>query len=248
MYNFSKIIHWYRENKRLANDLLIISLLGGFSAAILFYIDAAERFFAFSRHHESWELDETVIIGSIVGSVCLAVFSYRRWKDVTRLLVQVNTDPLPACSIVAKDGTSSKRRSSVSIRYSRSLALIIFDLDHFKHVNDTFGHLASDRALKAVAKSVTIHIRQPDSFIRWGGEEFIIVCPETGQADARTLAERLRLEILGMTVPGLPPVTASFGIGQLRQKDDFFAFLKRVDDNLLKTKAAGRNRVIGESH
>ncbi|MSP23849.1 MAG: GGDEF domain-containing protein [Myxococcales bacterium] len=132
-------------------------------------------------------------------------------------------------------------------RHGRSLAVMMFDLDHFKRVNDTHGHLAGDFVLKEVAGLVQGRIRRDEVFARYGGEEFCIVLPESLLDGAAELGERLREEIEGHTFVFQTDrivVTVSVGCAVLADEDRNAAeLLKRADERLYQAKNSGRNRV-----
>jgi diguanylate cyclase (GGDEF)-like protein/PAS domain S-box-containing protein len=138
-------------------------------------------------------------------------------------------------------------------RYDETYSVIIFDIDHFKWINDANGHLAGDRVLKTIAEVITDHIRRTDIAGRWGGEEFLILCPHTNQEGATIVAEGLRKAIEGYDFGLADNVTASFGvvgvdspvINQPAESPDFTeAILKADDDALYRAKMTGRNAVI----
>jgi len=129
-------------------------------------------------------------------------------------------------------------------RHNRPLSLIMFDIDFFKHINDSFGHDVGDKVLKAIAKVVSENIRNTDIFARYGGEEFIIIAPETTKEDAKTLAEKLRVFIENLYLEGGIHVTCSFGVASLEKSDTKETLLKRVDDALYEAKKTGRNKVV----
>ncbi len=133
-------------------------------------------------------------------------------------------------------------------RRQHGLALIVFDIDHFKGVNDRYGHAAGDLVLQHVAAVTGKIIRQTDAMARYGGEEFVIVAPETDKAGALQLAERMS-EALRSTAIAVDHevlrVTASFGVAALRPgEDELEQVLKRADQALYAAKAAGRDRVV----
>ena len=134
-------------------------------------------------------------------------------------------------------------------RYQRPLSLVMFDLDHFKAINDTYGHLAGDYVLKHLASAVKGRIRREDVFARYGGEEFAIVIPEIAISTAVTFAEKIRqlVELHEFRFEKTPiAVTISVGVaGTERQQVDPEALIKQADDNLYAAKAAGRNQVRG---
>src|SRR6478609_8011553 len=132
-------------------------------------------------------------------------------------------------------------------RYRRPLSLVMFDIDHFKKVNDGFGHLAGDYVLKHLAQTVRQKIRREDCFARYGGEEFAIVLPEIDMAGAQPFAEKTR-QIVEKTEFRFEntriPVTISMGISTVdAELTEGAAIIKRSDERLYEAKAAGRNRV-----
>lgn len=129
-------------------------------------------------------------------------------------------------------------------RYQKRLSLVLFDLDHFKNINDSFGHDVGDQVLVAVTVEVKRLLRDTDVLCRFGGEEFLIVMPETGVQDAADTAERLRAAITSLTAVDVPvQVTVSFGVAELTRWDTEYTLLKRVDMALYQAKENGRNRV-----
>ncbi|WKY47380.1 diguanylate cyclase [Eubacteriaceae bacterium ES3] len=123
----------------------------------------------------------------------------------------------------------------------RPFSVIIGDLDKFKEINDRLGHLAGDQVLKKTAEIMGVTIRENDICGRWGGEEFMIICPNTRLEGAAVLAEKLRHRI-EMSEQGFP-VTISIGVAQIRDEDTFESLVKRADDALYRGKSSGRNRV-----
>jgi len=128
-------------------------------------------------------------------------------------------------------------------RYSTPLSLIMFDIDHFKRVNDTFGHGVGDDVLRAVTSLVRENIRAAEIQARWGGEEFVVVLPQTGLAGAAVAAEKLRQVIAAHRFEQVGTVTVSFGVTEFEPADALDILLKRVDNALYRAKGNGRNRV-----
>ncbi len=134
----------------------------------------------------------------------------------------------------------------------KALSLMILDIDHFKSVNDTFGHDAGDEVLRGFAERVKTAIRGVDVFCRLGGEEFIIVMPDTALDTAGRVAERVRQVVGGAAFPidkgrRQIPVTVSIGLAERRNGRESDAMLKRADRALYRSKAAGRNRVSADA-
>jgi two-component system, cell cycle response regulator len=142
-----------------------------------------------------------------------------------------------------------EREIGRALRYRRELSLIMFDVDRFKLVNDTHGHLAGDYVLKHLASVIRARIRREDVLARYGGEEFGIVLPEIDHYNAMQFAEKVRrlIEQADFRFEDvLIPVTVSVGVASLRgEVEDVLEFVKAADDNLFAAKEAGRNRVVG---
>lgn len=134
-------------------------------------------------------------------------------------------------------------------RFGQPLSLMVVDLDHFKIVNDRYGHATGDQVLSVVAQRMAFGLRKVDQLGRIGGEEFLSYCPQTDLEGARALAERLREQVSAEPIPGLPEsgrVTLSIGLATWNGGEDTTeALLARADRNLYKAKAEGRNRVVG---
>jgi len=130
-----------------------------------------------------------------------------------------------------------------SRRYLRPLSLIIMDIDHFKKVNDAFGHNIGDNVLRATADVVGAMIRKVDVFARYGGEEFIVLCPETGIDGAVALAEKIRIAIEEFSHPAVGKVTVSAGVAERSDENDGTVLIEKADGALYAAKKQGRNRV-----
>ncbi len=135
-------------------------------------------------------------------------------------------------------------------RYRRPLSLILFDIDHFKGVNDSHGHLVGDQVLRVLADTVGRTTRATDIVCRWGGEEFLILMPEQGRDQALATAERLRQDVSNMivvTAAGSLSLTISLGVASLKRQEgeSLDALIGRADAAMYEAKAAGRNTVRG---
>jgi diguanylate cyclase (GGDEF)-like protein len=128
-------------------------------------------------------------------------------------------------------------------RYRRPLAMIMLDIDHFKALNDARGEQVGDRVLKSMAAEIKKKIREIDFFARIGGEEFLILAPETEQEKAVNLAEKIRETVAATTFAEAGPITISLGVAQFCAGDRADLLLKRVDEAVTRAKAQGRNRV-----
>ena len=136
-------------------------------------------------------------------------------------------------------GTEHQRAKHEDTPFS----LIMFDIDHFKKVNDRFGHSVGDQVLKDLCQLLRGLVRQGDMLIRWGGEEFILLLPMTLLEEAGFFAERVRAEVEQKNFVTVGKITISLGVAQFRPGDSIDALLGRVDNALYKAKQDGRNRV-----
>ncbi len=128
-------------------------------------------------------------------------------------------------------------------RHKTPLSIIMFDIDRFKTINDIHGHDTGDYVLKDISKIVSENLRENDIFVRWGGEEFLILAPETDIFHAKLLADKLRIIIREFHFSGVGNISSSFGVAQFDENDDTDSFIKRVDINLYKAKRSGRDKV-----
>ena len=131
-----------------------------------------------------------------------------------------------------------------SDRYGEPLTLILGDIDHFKSINDRFGHQAGDLALIEFCRRIGGALRSSDSFGRWGGEEFLILMPQSDGDAGLALAEKLRQRVTATPFPQVGTVTASFGVAQRRDHEPEADWFRRVDELLYGAKQSGRNRVL----
>ncbi len=183
-----------------------------------------------------------VVTGIVVTVVSLTVNRFQR-----RLELMATTDKLTglanrqACEILMHQAIKEARRSR------EPLSLIMLDIDHFKDINDRFGHLEGDRVIKAVANKSLAGLRDSDTACRWGGEELLLVLRKCNEDNALTLAERIRANIEGGFLDAggeRVRVTVSLGIAELEDADSGDSLLSRTDRALYAAKRAGRNRAV----
>ncbi len=133
-----------------------------------------------------------------------------------------------------------------SNRYHNPLSLLMLDLDYFKRINDTYGHMAGDEVLKQVSETVSSIIRSTDIFGRFGGEEFVVLIPETSVNGAVQVAEKIRLAIEKAVWPVDEIITVSIGVVERNLNESLDDLYRRVDHQLYQAKTAGRNRVVAD--
>ena len=130
-------------------------------------------------------------------------------------------------------------------RYNNDLSLILFDIDNFKMINDSYGHQTGDEVLKEIAKIILGNVREQDINVRWGGEEFLILLPQTNLLGAFTVANKIRTSIeTNIFTTNSLNITASFGVTQLLENDDESSFIARSDKFLYEAKKTGKNKVV----
>ena len=130
-------------------------------------------------------------------------------------------------------------------RYNSPFAVLLFDIDDFKKINDTFGHNTGDRVLVQFSCIIGLTARESDIAGRWGGEEFLVICPETSIDGAISLAEKLRKNIDNNKFEDAGNITASIGVAGIQHGDNVQSLIHRADKALYSAKKAGKNRVTG---
>jgi diguanylate cyclase (GGDEF)-like protein len=169
-------------------------------------------------------------------------------KDLGRL---ATLDPLTGVYNRRTMAEIAQKAIAASRRHGRALSLLILDIDHFKRINDQFGHEAGDLALCRVVELVKGELRESDLLARMGGEEFVVLLPDADEAAATALAERVRLRLFnaGFAISGWPvALQVSIGVGTLGPKvSDLETLLRYTDRAMYAAKRAGRNRVVAVS-
>jgi diguanylate cyclase (GGDEF)-like protein len=269
--DLNHLLHQFAQ--QLQSSLEIEEILGQFSREIkpfvphdyLSYNDP-QKSYAVSlgenaRHRLSFQLD---IQGEDVGQVLVSRkrgFSKTETETLDKLIRALlyplrnalmyqqavraaQKDALTGTGNRAALNKSLKREIETAQRHKRALGMIIFDIDHFKNINDTYGHNSGDCLLKALTETAEDTIRVSDQLFRYGGEEFVVLLPETGIAGVKRLAERVRRNVAALKCicDGQPiKMTASFGVTVLEPEDSEESFFVRADKALYRAKNEGRN-------
>lgn len=193
-------------------------------------------------------LSMSLITGWLISSV-LEASTRRAFAAEQALAEEARTDSLTSVSnrrALDELGLAELRRAA---RNGRPLAVILLDIDHFKRINDELGHPVGDAVIRAVAARLEEEVRETDHLGRWGGEEFLIILPETGCVEAQALAERLRLYLAETPLATDPPVNVTVSLGTAvvhvagRVESDWNFLLREADAALYRAKRSGRNRV-----
>jgi two-component system cell cycle response regulator len=192
--------------------------------------------------------EELDLFQNIMETVGFGVELIDNMKERERLIkeleIEASTDSLTKCKNRRKGRELLERETQRCKRYGRHASLIFFDIDNFKYVNDTYGHNKGDMVLVTILNTVKNLIRSSDICIRWGGEEFIIVLPETKLENALFLAQKICNEIAKSNTIENHNVTASFGVTEYTHNETIDSFVKRADKLMYKAKQSGKNRVV----
>lgn len=165
----------------------------------------------------------------------------------------VGTDPLTELANRRHLETALDRQMALARRNHRPLSVVMFDIDHFKRVNDRHGHDMGDTVLMVMARTLSSHVRASDLPARFGGEEFVLVLPETALAEGIAVAEKIRVAVERLSIPledGSQEnlrISVSAGVTVLDPSDDLQELLSRADQALYRAKETGRNRCVGQT-
>lgn len=227
-------LHAISYNKPIISELQLFRGITIFwTALIVVYLVIRLVLMKITLKRQQNRQQELIAINSLLST------QNRRFEDLAK------TDPLTglnnrvAMQEALYQGLNNWKRSHVPF------SMVILDIDHFKKINDTYGHDAGDEVLKSVANVLTSSIRETDFLARWGGEEFVLLYPNTTQLGALAAAEILRQKIALTPTPWGSPITASFGVATL-VSSDLDTLFKAADEALYRAKNNGRNCVMGE--
>jgi diguanylate cyclase (GGDEF)-like protein len=162
-----------------------------------------------------------------------------------QLTLQSITDPMTGAFNRRHMESVLERAASQSARTGMAHSLLLIDIDHFKDINDFHGHASGDETLRQLTALVLARVRAVDLWFRVGGEEFLLLAPDTRIGDALGLAETLRREVMGANWPNGHPVTISAGVAEFTHGETWEAWLQRADLALYRAKHGGRNLVVG---
>ena len=178
--------------------------------------------------------------------LCCLIYPLRNATLFQQALQMAYTDPLTKTQNRASFNDSVLREIKRSQRGEQNLSLIFVDIDHFKSINDNFGHECGDMALASVAGWIKDSLRGSDTVFRYGGEEFVILLPDTKLNEANIIAERVRSGIEAHTLAygmNVVNITASLGVSSLQANESMGSFINRADTAMYKAKNSGRNKI-----
>ena len=201
---------------------------------VLFLIDGKKR--VFKPVAKELMINNELIYLVIFNEITRFVDEQKRLKNLA------NTDPLTKLLNRRRFDELVSIEYGIALEDGSPLSIIFLDIDHFKNVNDNYGHSSGDEVLQEIAKIVKHGVRDTDIVARWGGEEFTIILPLTTKDKAYDIAEKIRKRVESHMFLAVFNVTASFGVSQLECDENIEKLLKRADDALFLAKESGRNR------
>jgi diguanylate cyclase (GGDEF)-like protein len=237
------------------HDQGIIGVLWCYPVIIAFYFMLAERHAWLANAAlivitlpEVWNMFEPEVASRVLATfLAVSGFSAVFVRVITRQHAQlhemVTIDPLTGQLNRVLLQATMEQAIGQSQRTGIPMTLVVLDLDHFKYINDTFGHDAGDRVLRGVGQLLQQRIRKSDKVFRLGGEEFLVLLYNSNMASGKQVAEELRQAIEEQKLVDDHHVTASVGVATLEREEDWKQWIKRADENLYRAKANGRNRV-----
>ncbi len=253
-YIFSKMDSYSTYQVELYLMLFWIFTISGlrfnkaiFAASIVFTIGEAYPYIAYENQyldyfsHTIWML-VSMLLG-LVGGYIFHVSQKNTFQKELELKSNAEIDTLTGLYNRSKlDSILTQELDKVK-RYNHNIGVLLLDIDHFKNINDNYGHLVGDKILMGISQNIQSTIRSSDHIFRWGGEEFIIICPEINQTDLMTLAEKIRSQISQVHFDEVGYNTISIGVTINNIDDTVESIIKRADTALYEAKGTGRNKV-----
>jgi diguanylate cyclase (GGDEF)-like protein len=255
-----RFIQTLDETNSVINQLLVIG--STFSISIVLFIIIATLSISLLTRRNLTQVLEGMKLFALGGTDFSRRLEYNSHDEMGQLIYWFNKladkleqdyKSLEAVSITDKL-TQLNNRSRTDIylpsvlgeaqSQRKQIAVIMIDIDHFKSVNDTYGHLVGDAVLSSLAKILKKHATEHDYLSRWGGEEFMLILTNSSYDSALSYAEALRIKIFNYKFEDVGNLTASFGIALSRYDDAQTSIVKRADECLYQAKEQGRNQVI----
>jgi diguanylate cyclase (GGDEF)-like protein/hemerythrin-like metal-binding protein len=238
---------WLGQKKRhghahvlfCAGIVLNLALMAGRAIGVLMHADPAQT------PTDSTTIEGLLYLSALISLNLIAVGFVLMTKEASdeALRRQATTDKLTGIANRSRLEDEVRQEILLLRRYGTPLSLLLLDIDHFKQINDRYGHLNGDAVLQEVVTSTRLYLRETDVLGRWGGEEFVVLLPSTGLQVAIGVADRIRSQIAETDFSLGAPVTVSIGVASCRASDDLANFFERADAALYRAKDGGRNRV-----
>lgn len=242
--------------------VIIFALLGTF---LMMHLDAFEKLYRFSRPLERYCFDEIAVFLPSFLAIGFVLFAYHRIQKleaemIKRIAVEkrlLNSEKMYKQLSITDDLTKLynsryfyrrlEEEINRLIRYKQPLSLLLIDIDDFKKINDRYGHMKGDQALRMAGEIIKNCVRRTDTTYRYGGEEFTVILPSTGLENAINVAERIRKRFeaqdFSLIANETLNISVSIGASQFKPEEEMEVFVKRTDDALYVAKQKGKNRV-----
>lgn len=217
-------------------------------ASMVFDLSTANQVYGYAGlfRDTSFDAEEELVFGRFSSHIALALEKIRLFNEIKTLSIHDGMTGVFNHIYVVEEVNSEIERAK---RYGGTFSLILLDLDNFKEINDSYGHLAGDFVLKSVAQLIEKTLRTIDIIGRYGGEEFIIIFPQTDLEKARIAGERLRQAVETATFlyeDKMIQLTISLGVTTYEEEKNTRSLIKTADDNLYRAKKGGKNRICYE--
>ena len=229
----------------LLPNKIMFSQLVSIIFSILFFLYPAQKIEGLKLYEFYRMIAYQIILLTYCNIKNYSTETYKResFAASRELLALSITDPLTGIYNRAKCDEEINKWINLSQRYGNALSLIILDIDNFKSINDEHGHLVGDSVLKTIVVIIKKSIRNTDVFARWGGDEFVILLPNTDLRQAEKMAERMKTSICNSFFEPAINITCSFGVATYEKDDTRQSFLQKADNLLFQAKTRGKNRV-----
>lgn len=230
----------------LGEDRYII--LSSYHAGLFTHLRKLDR-------HADMLVITTLLMAVLIVYIAYLMFNVRKKEQVLEKNYETKKKRIEKIAMVdTLTGAMSRRKFDevyeefiyMANNFSYRFSLILFDIDNFKSINDTYGHDVGDSVLVGISSFVKSHIRKSDLFIRWGGEEFIVLTPMLELGEAIPLAEKIREGIADISFEKVGHVTCSFGVSEYSEESDKESLFKEADHWLYQAKRDGKNRVLSK--
>lgn len=235
---------FYSYTLMLMTGVLTFAVLPGRTAIITYAISIMiVLYLSLYVHNARDEAVVNYVVAAIIIAVVLLASSLSNKIALEALAISSRTDELTGLWNRKMFNHLCNREIEIANRTQLAFSLLVGDIDHFKLVNDTYGHDKGDEIVKLISQLLRENIRSTDEVARWGGEEFAIILPNTEKGDAIDVANKLRARIQNTTFDKVGNVTMSFGVTTYVDKDESSALFKRADEALYTSKENGRNKI-----